>query len=121
MRVNILYVLVSFCFVYVYDCSFSINILRQNIFLDRGAAQTGQSMILEPFWDFGGSRNRPSEHHLRPKNLKKPATPNSRERLGADLGVIRRRKRSKDAFSLILVSFLIDVERILDQFGWICS
>ena len=41
------------------------------------------------------------------------------ERPGTDLGAIWRQKRSKDAFSLILVQLLVDVGRMLDNSGWI--
>ena len=39
------------------------------------------------------------------------------KRPGADQGAIWRRKRSKDAFSLIWVSFLVDFGTVLDNFG----
>ena len=35
------------------------------------------------------------------------------------MSVIWRRKCPEDTVSLILVSFLLDLDRILDQFGWI--
>ena len=44
-------------------------------------------------------------------------TENAGKRRGADLVTILRRKRSKDAFSLIWVSFLVDFGKVWDHFG----
>ena len=76
-----------------------------------------KSAIFNGFWDPAGPQHGPFERHFRPKGAKRSSTPNAGERPGADLGAIWRRKRSKDAFSLIWVSFLVDFGRVWDHFG----
>ena len=79
--------------------------LRQNIYFNRGAERKVKSAIWEPFWDFGGSQNRPLEQPFRPRNLQKMISPNSGARPGAHLAATWRRKRSKDPFSCIRDGF----------------
>ena len=92
------------------------NTLPEVIFGGSKRQSKPKSVILDGFWTPAGLENGPLEHHFRPKRRQKATTPNYRKRLGADLGAIWRRKRSKDAFSSIWGRFLVNFRRILEGF-----
>ena len=74
-----------------------------------------KNAIFYGLWIPAGSQNNPSERNFRPKGCQSGTPEIYRTRPGTDLGAIWRRKRSKDAFSLILVPFLIEFLRDFGQ------
>ena len=75
------------------------NTLPEVIFRGTLRRSRPKRAIVNGFWDPAGFLTELLERHFLPKRRRKGSIPNARERPGADLGAIWRRKRSKDAFS----------------------
>ena len=92
--------------------------LPETIFGGSKRQSMHKSAIFEPFWDFGGSRNRPLGRHFRPKNRVARTTGRFLERTWARFGAENGPRTHFSRFGTVFGRFWEDFGSFRMDFSW---